>query len=326
MELLIRAFNLKHYLTLIILITIFSTASHSQTMPIGLHMYAEISNAAPEHYTLETTDNEHIAAGDLKENIRARFNIGYMMPVSRKLMVGISANYDYNNEHLSGLSNEHIAMVDNHHSFKQNTNIIFRSALGNKPLVIISNIGIDASQWGFQRISGIAAALLMIKSTPHTQFGVGPLLMLNTTSRIPFLVVATYRHVYSPLWTLNINYPFFGMQYTPSEKHTIAGGFTFDTDYYWVRPDNEKLPKTAFFRRSLLRTGLNYDMKLTPTLTFTAQTGWEYTMAGGLYTSNGRHLLYDLNHPNGPYAQFRVTLRPESKLTRKIKAMMQQRL
>lgn len=307
-------------LTLVLMIC--CVAGYGQNIPIGLHMQAEVGNAAPEHYTLETDNHERIAEGDLKENIRAKFNIGYMMPVSRKLMLGISGRYDYNNEHLSGLSHDEVRIDDNHHSFKGSINVMYRSTLWNKPLVVFANVGVDASQWGAERMSGIGAALLMLKATRETQFGVGPLLMLNTTSRVPFLFVATYRHVYSPQWTLNLNYPFFGMQYTPNGKHTIAGGFAFDADYYWVRPDNDKLPRTVFFRRSLLRTGVNYDMHISPTLTFNAQTGWEYTMAGGLYTANGRHLIYDLNHPNGPYAHIGISFRPETKLTKKIKSMM----
>lgn len=319
--------NYKELVFSIIFLTMCSVAAEAQMMPIGLNLQAETNNSAPQHYTLETTDKERIASGDLKENIRAKFNVGYMMPVSKKLMLGISGHYDYNNEHLTGISDDDLPIDDNHHSFKAGTNVMYRSTLWNKPLVVFANIGMDFSQWGMERVSGVSAALLMLKATPETQLGIGPLVMLNTTSRLPFLFVATYRHVYSPRWTLNINYPFFGMQYTPSKKHTIAGGFAFDTDYYWVQPDKEDLPKTTFFRRSLLRTGINYDVHLSPTLTFTAQTGWEYTMAGGLYTDNGRHLIHDLNHPSGPYAHLRLSFRPETKLTKKIKAMMmQQRL
>lgn len=317
--------NKKKLVLAAVLTAIFSIAAYGQNIPIGLHIQADVDNAAAEHYTLETRDNERIASGDIKENVRTRMNVGYMMPVSKTLMVGLSGRYDYNNEHISGLSDDDVHLDDNHHSFKGSLNVMYRSKLWNKPLVVFANMGMDASQWGVERFSGMGAALLMLKATKETQLGVGPIVMLNTTSRIPFFFVATYRHVYSPQWTLNLNYPFLSMQYTPSPKHTIAGGFTIDTDYYWVRPSNDALPQTVFFRRSLLRTGFNYDYRISPTLTFTAQTGWEYTMAGGLYTANGRHLIYDLNHPNGPYAHLRVSFRPETKLTKKIKAMMSQK-
>lgn len=316
----------KTTLISLILTAVCSIVAHAQTMPIGLNIQAEANTSAAEHYTLETDDGERIASGDLKENIRAKFTVGYMTPVSKKLTLGLSANYIYNNEHLSGLDDDDVVMRDDHHTFKGSANMMFRSTLWGKPLVVFANVGLDASQWGVERVNGIGVALLMLKATRETQFGIGPLVMVNTTSRIPFLFVATYRHVFSPRWTINLNYPFFGMQYTPSPKHTLAGGFSFDTDHYWLRPGNEHLPQTVFFRRSLLRTGINYDLRISPTLTFTAQTGWEYTMAGGLYTANGRHLIYDLNHPNGPYAHFRLTFRPETKMTKRIKAMMKQNL
>lgn len=304
-----------------LLTAICSITASAQHMPIGLSIQAEATKTGSENYSL-TNDGEPVASGKLKEDIRAKLTVGYMMPVSRKLTLGLSAYYDYNNEHLSGITDAGMMFNDNHHSFKGNLNVMYRTTLWKKTLMMFSTIGLDASQWGFERVSGVGAALLMLKMTKDTQLGIGPLVLINTGSRLPALFVIIYRHVFSPHWTLNLNHPFFSMQYTPSPKHTISGGFAFTNDYYWLQPAKEDLPKTVFFRRSLVRSGINYDFKISPTLTFSAQGGWEYTMRGGLYSANGREQIYDLNHPHGPYACMRLSFNPETKLTKKIKAMM----
>lgn len=289
---------------------------NAQTLPIGLNVKAEVLSSVPEHYTLKGMDGDQIASGDLKDNLRARLNAGYTMPLSKSLMIGLSARYEFNNEELTGLPMEHVARHDVHHRVKAAMNVMYRTKLWDKTLIGFVNIGEDFSQWGGERFSGFGAAVLMLKATHETQFGIGALVLLNTTSKIPFFIAPMYRHVFSPKWTLNLNYPFFGMQYTPSQKQNLAVGFTIDTDYYWVHPDNEDLPKTAFFRRSLLKTGLNYNYKIAKGLTFTAQTGWEYTMAGGLYTANGRHQLMKMNHPNGVYAHIGISINPPNKISR----------
>lgn len=309
---------MKYLLTT--LLSIFSLVVTAQSLPIGFHLQTELLSSLPEHYTLNMKGGEQVASGDIKDNLRARINAGYTQPLSRKLMVGLAGRYEYNNEELTGLANEHVERSDNHHRMKASMNVMYNTRLWNKPLIAFVNGGIDFSQWGAERFSVFGAAVLMLKATRETQFGVGALVMLNTTSRLPFIPIATYRHTFSPKWTLNLNYPFLGMQYTPSQKHTLAMGFTVDTDYYWVHPDNENLPETAFFRRSLLKTGFNYNCKLSPTLTFTAQTGWEYTMVGGLYTANGRHQLMEMNHPNGMYAHIGISFRPKNKYSRMMEA------
>ena len=282
-----------------------------QSMPLGWSVQTELLSSTPEHYTLNVKDGPQTASGDIRENLRARLGLGYTFQVTSSLNIGISAHYAYNNESLTGLSQELSHWGDNHHSFKGGVNLMYHTKLWQKPLVAFANIGADASQWGVERVSGIAVAMLMLKATRETQFGIGGMLMVNTTSRLPFILVATYRHVFSPKWTLNLNYPFFAMQYTPSRQHTIGAGFTFDTYHYWLRPDHVAMPKTVFYRRSLFKLGANYDCRLTSSLTLTAQTGWEYTMNGGIYTASGHKQLYELNHPNGLYGHIGIRYRPK---------------
>lgn len=287
----------------------------AQQLPLGWNIKAEVNSSASQSYTMKHRDGEKWATGNCGEDVRTRVNAGYSFKAARPLTLGLSARYEYVDEHVSNIPAAQIAWRDNHHTFRANVNAMFQSRLWGKPFVGLAYVGTDFSRWGAERVSGIGAALLMLKATRETQFGLGGLLLVNTTSSIPFIPIAVYRHVFSPRWTLNLNYPFYSMQYTPSPRHAIGAGFTVDTYGYWLRPDDKDIPRTVFYRRSLLKTGLNYDWHITPQLSLTAQGGWEYTMNGGIYTANGRHQLYEFGkHPSGTYLHLGLSFRPGKKI------------
>lgn len=289
-------------------------AMRAQQLPLGWNIKAEFNNSASQRYTMKHPDGGNWTSGNCGEDFRARINAGYSFKVARPLTLGVSARYEYVDEHVSNIPSHQIAWRDKHNTFRANFNAMFQSRLWGKPLIGLVYASTDFSRWGAERVSGIGAALLMLKTTRETQFGVGGLLLVNTTSSIPFIPIASYRHVFSPKWTLNLNYPFYSMQYSFSPQHILGAGFTVDTYGFWLRPDDKEMPRTVFYRRSLLKTGLNYDWHITPQISLVAQGGWEYTMNGGLYTASGRHHLYEFGkHPSGAYMHLGVSIRPGKK-------------
>ncbi len=70
----------------------------------------------------------------------------------------------------------------------------FRFKLFGKPCMGMAMLNSEWGEGGYARISGIAMGLFMIKANRDTQFGVGPLVMINSTSKIPAFIVFMYRH------------------------------------------------------------------------------------------------------------------------------------
>lgn len=300
----------KHILLSIIAAFVLCACSYAQPIPLGWNVNAEVFSAAPQHYHMNIKEQDQSVSGYIHENVRTRLGAGYLYKVGRPLNIGLSGRYEYNNEQVSGVPSELMMWNEEHHTFKANANIVLYALLFKKPIITFGNVSAEASTWGMERVSGLAASVWMLKLSKETQFGVGGLVLFNTTSQWPFIPFALYRHVYNPRWTLNFNYPFFSMQYTPRKEHTIAAGFTFDSYGYWLHPISEDFPETVYYRRSLLRTGLNYDWRMTKCFTLTLQSGWEYTMNGGFFTANGKEQLYKMKHPNGLYAQLGLRFRP----------------
>lgn len=162
----------------------------------------------------------------------------------------------------------------------------------------------------------MALGVLILKQTRTVQFAVAAIGMVNTGSEIPFFIVSMYRCVLSPRWILNLNYPFMRIEYVPSEKHALSAGLTVDNYGCRIRPEVPWLPRTVYYRRSLFKVDLNYYIRPAPGLKITAQSGWQFTQRGGIYTSNGRDQIYEIDGANDMYLHIGVNFTPSVKSRR----------
>lgn len=270
-------------------------------------------NASVESGTLQDFDMESGAlqygSGGMHENIKASVNASRMFVLDRQFSLGINAGYRFYDYDFDFDDAPVLDMGSSHHSFRMGGNVMYRTRLFGKTLMLMGNLTAESSEWGLERITGMGMAMLMLKYSRDEMLGVGLIGLANTTSDIPFFPMAFYRKVFSPQWTLNFSYPFFGMQYTIGSKHTVAAGFTFSNDRFWFKPGVAGLPEVLQFNRSTVRTGFNYDCKLADGLVLTVQTGWEFAMKSRIYRRNGHHECFDFGNTNGVYAKIEVAYR-----------------
>ena len=62
----------------------------------------------------------------------------------------------------------------------------------------------------------------------NTQFGIGPLVLINSTTKVPAFIVFRYRHRFSDYIALNLYGGMFGLDYTPSNSYLITIGGDID--------------------------------------------------------------------------------------------------
>lgn len=276
----------------------------------GVSVSAGATGSFSEAYSLEHDDAALSAKGDIKSSLRAYTSVGYGFKLGRFVNMNLLARYEYCDE-LLGLRG--CDWGNEHHVFKGRATFMSGALLWKRPLILMASLGAEAGEWGVERVNFMALAILMIKRTPTVQFGLAAIGMVNTASSIPFFIVPTYRRVLSPLWTLNLNYPFMGMQFTPSPMHTLSAGFTVDNYGYWLRTGLSHLPRTVYYRRSLFKLGLNYDIRPASGLSVTAQAGWQFTQQGGIYSAGGGRHIYEMDGANGMYLHLNFVYRPSAK-------------
>lgn len=296
-------------------------AQMSAMLPSGFNIRAEVDRAANQSYKIE--DNDLTSAGDIKQNVHANLNVNYTHVFHPAIRLGMGVRYDYTNETLDDVPVEGMEWGREHHTVRPMMNLMLLGKIKDTPLMIYGHMSFDKSEWAFERVSGLVAGAAILKASREEMLAVGAIGVFNSASRMPCFPVAMYRRVYSPRWTLNLVYPFLGMQYNASPKHAISGGFTVVSNSYWVKADVEGMPERVNYRRSMLRTGINYDWDIAPALRFTAQAGWEYTMRGALYSTSGNRILYEMNHPSGMYAHIGMLYSPSR--AKALKALMQKR-
>ena len=273
----------------------------------GWNIHAEVNTASEESYRMHVKDMERDYDVDMQEKLKARLLAGKTHRMSDNLTVGFSVNYDYYNFSI-GQRNASLTNDDQHHTFGLSDNALYKMELWEKPFIVAGNLKMEASPWGLERFSGMGTGMLMLKSSQEETLGVGLLLLVNHTTKIPFFPFAMWRKQIDDRWTVNLNYPFYSMQYTvdTQKRHTVMGGFTFDADHFWAKVPDETGKRVLLFRRSLLKTGINYEYKITPDVVMNAQAGWEYTMRAAIYSRHGGTEKMTFNHPSGIYAMMNL--------------------
>jgi hypothetical protein len=193
-----------------------------------------------------------------------------------------------------------------HHLFAGNVTGMSRLQLWGKPLMLVGIASADFSQYGYERWTMMGTAMLMLKQTRETQFGVGLVGLVNTFSKIPVFPMLTYRHMFNPQWTLNLVVPKFQVEYTPTKSDTFTFGASIDTDHYYIRPQSEGLPNHVRYTRSNINVGPGYAHKFPSHFTLTAEAGAQFVMTNRVYKKGSNHVLATMHEKNTPYC--RITL------------------
>ncbi len=186
------------------------------------------------------------------------------------------------------------------------TSMLYMRAFG-KPLVGMAMGSCEWGAGGFARVSGIAMALVMLKADRDTQFGLGPLVLINSTSKIPAFLVFMYRHRFNDRWLLNLYGGMMGFDYTPTRNDLISFGADIDVKSFYFKPDDESLPKRCRFTTTAFRPTVKYRHRLARNLYFDAQCGVAVKMSCRVNGVTGTKEYFDCRRKTAPFVQAAVS-------------------
>lgn len=161
------------------------------------------------------------------------------------------------------------------HYWEISANATYRARLFKKPVVYTVNVAGDGSEKGFEKVRGLMVATMVVKRTPSTVISVGLIAMLNTGSIYPVLPVFTYWHKFgdSP-WVLDIGgpgYAYFRRSFTKNDRFSV--GVSMNNEHFYIRTKSDLLPKTCYFSKNELKTGIMYEYQWGKHLCLTARAG-----------------------------------------------------
>lgn len=183
----------------------------------------------------------------------------------------------------------------------------FKTHVFGKLFMAMSMINSEWSQGGFARVSGIAMGLLMLRSNRNTQFGLGPMVMANTCSKLPAFLIFMYRHRFNEKWLLNLYGGMFGMDYNPNKRNLISIGADVDVKAFYFKPNNENLPEKCRFTSTSFRPMARFRHRLADNLYFDMQGGVMLKMSSRVNGTTGSKEWINCNQKAALFLQAGVS-------------------
>ncbi len=178
-----------------------------------------------------------------------------------------------------------------------------RTKLFGKPVMGIAMLNTEWAVGGFERISGTIMGMIMLKATQSTQFGIGPLAMINTTSKIPAFLVFVYRHRFNEKLALNLYGGMFGLDYNPNRNNLLSIGADIDVKGFYFKPKQEDLPEMCRFTYTSFRPMIKYRLRLRQNFYLDVQGGVALPMSCRVNGKNGSKEYFECNQKPSPFLQ-----------------------
>ena len=183
----------------------------------------------------------------------------------------------------------------------------YKTRIFNRPIMAMAMINSEWSEGGFARVSGIAMGLVMFRANKNTQFGIGPMVMVNTCSKLPAFLVFMYRHRFNDKWLVNLYGGMFGIDYNPTKNNLISIGADLDVKAFYFKPNDASLPTKCRFTSTSFRPMIKYRRRLIQNLYFDFQGGISMKMSCKINGVSNSKELINCNQKAYPFLQTSVS-------------------
>ncbi len=244
-------------------------------------------------------------------SISDHFNARVSYEFLKKQRFTLSANVNYNSLQVDFPTDDlpedcdpqQMDMNKTHLYGQMGVSSSFRSRLWGLPFMAFGTVSADWGDKSFQRVSGIAMGLFMLRFNRNTQFGIGPLVLINSTSKIPAFLVFMYRHRFNDRYAINFYGGMFGLDFTPTKSDLITIGGDIDVRSFYFRPHYVDLPERCRYTNTNFRPGIKYKRRLATNFYGEIQSGVIVKMSSRVTGVTGTKRYFDIPMPTRPFVQ-----------------------
>lgn len=257
-----------------------------------------------------TTSYDH-RWGDIQDGFSAR--VSYEFFRNRKFTLTANARYSSVETSFSaadlteGFNPDEIDLNGTHLMGQVGVTSTFRTRVAGKPIMGMAMVNSEWGDGGFARISGIAMGLVMLRANRNTQFGIGPIVLVNSCSKIPAFLVFMYRHRFNEKWLINLYGGMMGVDYTPSRDDLLSLGADVDVKAFYFRPHSAELPGRCRFTSTSFRPMVKYRRRLGTNLYFDIQAGAVIKMSCRVNGTTGSTEYLECRQKAAPFIQAGVS-------------------
>lgn len=277
----------------------------------GISCIAQSAQEVPtDNYGMVKT-NIRVSYDYTNASVSDHFNarVSYEFLKNQKFTLTANANYnslqaDFSTDDLPlGYDPLQMGMNKTHLYGQFGISASFRSRLFGRPFMAFGTVSADWGDKRFQRVSGIVMGLFMLRANRDTQFGIGPLVLINSTSKIPAFIVFMYRHRFNDNFAINLYGGMFGLDYTPTKSDLITIGGDIDVRSFYFQPNHADLPKRCRYTNTNFRPGIKYKRRLAANFYGEIQGGVILKMSSRVTGVSGTKRYFDIPMPTRPFIQ-----------------------
>ncbi len=280
----------------------------------SIHSPAQDSRDVPTDTYGMVKTNIRVAYDYTNAPISNHFNarVSYEFFKNRKFTLTANANYnslqaDFSTHNLDvGYDPQQMGMNKTHLYGQFGVSASFRSRLFGVPFMAFGSVSTDWGDKRFQRVAGIGMGMFMLRANRNTQFGIGPLVLINSTTKVPAFIVFIYRHRFNDYLALNLYGGMFGLDYTPAKSDLITIGGDIDVRSFYFQPHHADLPGRCRYTNTNFRPGVKYKRRLADNFYGEIQGGVILKMSSRVTGVLGTKRYLEIPMPTRPFIQIAV--------------------
>lgn len=251
------------------------------------------------------------AWGDVLDSFNARVSYEF---VSKRFLT-LSANFKHNSVNTDfgrddlgeAYDPEAIGLNDTQTMQQIGLTATAGARLAGRPVRVLALLNSEWGKGGFNRVTATLTGLIMVRATRSTQFGVGVLGMINTTSKVPVFPVFVYRHRFNDRWAVNLYGAMMGFDFTPTRTDMVSVGADINVKSFYFRPHAVGLPSTCRYTQTDFRPMLKYRRRLMHCLYLDAMAGYAVNMKTRVNGVNGTKEYITISRRPAPFVQASVS-------------------
>lgn len=253
--------------------------------------------------------------GTVESHSRLKFaaNIPFYRSASKRFFITNSFRYKREAFSFGDIQNETNTYTRpdmDFHYFANTVTATYFSILWKKPVMYNASATVDADQYHFQRLKGLASAIIVLKKTTATTITVGAMLMLDPSSIVPFAPIATYEHQFSNSpWKLDFILPQrLLLKRLLLENGRLSLGTELGSENFYLAFDSAAFKGTYELNQLELKSGISYEYAIRKSLIGTFKTGIANVLSSRITERGERTNRYVIDNKQDPQFYFNIGL------------------
>jgi len=180
----------------------------------------------------------------------------------------------------------------------------YKRKLFGKPFILNTNLSGDGWNNGFEEISATFSAIMILKRSPITNFGIGVYAM-TLYNEVPALPIISYWHKFNSHLSIDIAIPSRTYLRYNYNNHRLSVGARLESEQFYFKPDLDYLPKTSFFSKMTFKPEVVYEYIIDEHFYLIARAGVSAVIRGGIYGTGRKGIdgepFIKVKHPMTPF-------------------------